>query len=344
MLSGCGTDSNQSGSNENPTSIIIRNKSKLELPKGVEKVKLGDTLNIEVSANDVTIDSVEIGYQSRKLLTSKNSKIQIASLSLNATGTPRIIAKVYLSNGKSESLYPKFTILPAAPKKITYQKTAEFPHDRTSYTQGLFFREGVLYESTGQNGTSRVMTVDKKTGKSIKSINLDDAFFGEGITFIDDRIYQVTYEEQQAFVYDLDFNKLHTFNYSGEGWGLTKIGDTLLMSNGSENIYFRNKDSFEVIKTLAVHDHNGPVGKLNELELINDYLYANIYLTNVIVKIDLKNGAVVGQIDLSNIFPERVNYGSTVDVLNGIAYLPSEDKVYITGKLWPKLYEIKLVQ
>lgn len=343
LLSGCGTDNDQKNSTEKP--VVIRNKSKLESPKGVRKVQLGDSLKISVSAKDVTIDSVEVRYQNKKLFTTKDSSFSVSSSSLNATGTTRLITKIYLSNGKSETLYPRFNISPQAPEKIKYLITNEFPHDHTSYTQGLFFKDGVMYESTGQYGTSKVMTVDLQTGKAIKSISLDNSYFGEGITPLDDKIYQITYKEQQAFVYDLDFNKLHTFNYSsGEGWGLTTYGDTLLMTDGSENIYFRDKDSFEVIKTLSVNNHLGPVKNVNELEIIDGYLYANIYQTDLIVKIDLKNGAVVGQLDLSDIWPERNRYNGTADVLNGIAYLPATDKVYVTGKLWPKLYEIELVQ
>ena len=342
FLPGCSSDKNKGNNTETP--VVIRNKSKLEFPKGIKKVKLGDSLKVTVSAKGVSIDSVEVGYQSKQLFSTSDSSFSIPSLSLNATGTIRLITKIYLSNGESETLYPRFNVLPPPPKKISYLITNEFPHDKTSYTQGLFFKDGLMYESTGQYGTSRLMSVDWKTGKSIKSIDLDNSYFGEGITTIDDKIYQITYKEQQAFIYDLDFNRIHTFNYTGEGWGLTTYGDTLLMTNGSNIIYFRDKDSFEVIKTLPVHSHQGPVEEINELEIIDGYLYANIYQTDLIVKIDLQNGAVVGQLDLAHIWSDRNSYGGGADVLNGIAYLSSNDRMYVTGKLWPKLYEIKLVQ
>ncbi|MEL7146634.1 MAG: glutaminyl-peptide cyclotransferase, partial [Bacteroidota bacterium] len=220
-------------------------------------------------------------------------------------------------------------------------KLKEYPHERSSFTQGLFFKEGQLYESTGENGSSKVMTVDLSTGKSIKSVSLPNELFGEGMTFIGDTLYHLTYKAGKAFMYDLNFKQLQTFYYQGEGWGLTHFADTLIMSNGSENITFRSKKDFSIYKTISVNDNNGPVKNLNELEIINGYLFANIYQTDKIVKIDLSNGAVVGTLDLSNIFTNRAAFSGSIDVLNGIAY--KDDKVYVTGKNWPKLYEIKLI-
>ncbi|MGB3465401.1 MAG: glutaminyl-peptide cyclotransferase [Cyclobacteriaceae bacterium] len=343
LAASCGSDSSDNDKSE--TALVVRNSSKLTYPKGLVKINTNDSIKIKVESKDsVSIDSISFGYNGKQLLTSTSTEISLPSSVIKATGRPRLIVKVFLSNGKTEALYPKFNFLPDPAQRIGYTVTGEFPHKTTSYTQGLFFKDGVLYESTGQNGTSKVMTVDKTTGSIIKAIDLDNSLFGEGITYIGDSIYHLTYTAGQAYIYDMDFNKLHTFNYDGQGWGLASYGDTLLMTNGSENIYFRDKNSFEVIKTLAVHDHNGPVRQLNELEMINGYLYANVYRSDEILKIDISNGAVTGRIDLSGIFADRQNYGSTVDVLNGIAYLPKQDKMYVTGKLWPKLYEIELVQ
>lgn len=339
----CGSEKSTGNKNEGP--VIIRNDSRLIAPKGLVKLGLSDSMEIEIAGRDsVQIDSISVGYNGRQLLSSSSNRVNIPVSSLNITGRPRIIVKVFLSNGKTEALYPKFNILPAPASQIGYKITREYPHDRSSYTQGLLFKDGALYESTGQNGTSRVMKVDMETGKAIKAIDLDNSLFGEGITFVGDSLYHLTYRAGQAFLYDSDLNKQHTFNYDGEGWGLTTYGDTILMTNGSENVYFRDKYNFSVIKTLTINDHNGPVRELNELEIIDGFLYANIYQEDEIVKIDLSNGAVVGRINLSDIFPERNSYGSAIDVLNGIAYLPEKKKVYVTGKLWPKLYEIELIQ
>lgn len=338
VLISCGGDPEPKG-NDKP--VIIKNSSKLITPKGLQKVNLGDLLTVQVTGNEIGVDSIAVSYQQKQLIQLADSNFLLDSKMLNATGQVRLVVRVYLKNGKDEALYPKFNITPPAPEKVAYLKVKEYPHERSSYTQGLFFKDGQLFESTGEYGTSKLLKVDLQSGVASQSSDLPNDLFGEGMTYIGDTLYHLTYKAGKAFMYDMDFRQLQTFYYQGEGWGLTNIGDTLVMSNGTENITLRSKKDFSIYKTLAVHDDKGPVKNLNELEIIDGYLYANIYLTDKIAKIDLNNGAVVGILDLANIFTNRAAFSGSIDVLNGIAY--KEGKVYVTGKNWPKLYEIKLV-
>jgi len=344
LISGCGDKEEKNNNSNKRRPVIHRNFSKVILPNGVQKVVLGDTLNIKITASTdtVKVDSIHVIYKQIKWMSSDNEHVIIPSNAINETGTPRLIAKVYLSNSKTETFYPKFSLLPLPAKTLSYTILNEYPHDITSYTQGLFIKNGFMYEGTGQEGKSKLIKLDYKIGKVSKSINLETQYFGEGITSIDDKIYQITWKNKEAFVYDLEFNKINTFQYQTEGWGLTNYGDTLVMSDGTNQIYFRDKNSFEKIRVIKVHDQNGAVDSLNELEMVNNYLFANVYQTDMIVMIDPVNGSIKGKLDLSLLFPDRNNQNHPVDVLNGIAYQEKTDTYFVTGKWWPKVYEIKL--
>lgn len=236
------------------------------------------------------------------------------------------------------------------PPMIDYSVMKLLPHDTTAFTEGLLFHDGQLYESTGtdsdmpESRKSLFGPVDTGTGKIHPKVEIDrKKYFGEGIAFIDGKVYQLTYKTKVGFVYDATtFKKLGEFTFpSKEGWGMTTNGKDLIMSDGSSNITWLDPDNFKTVKTLTVTDNNGPVSNVNELELIHGFLYANQWQTDYIMKIDTSSGKVVGRLDLNSIASEVRNKFPGAEVLNGIAYNPASGLVYVTGKLWPNIYEIK---
>lgn len=245
---------------------------------------------------------------------------------------------VSCNNKPSESGEPSIPAIPVMHASVL----ASFPHDTTSYTEGLEFYRGQLYESAGEYGESQLRKEDLATGRVLKKIDLDKKYFGEGITIFHDHIYQLTYQEHVAFEYDTNFRVLKTFNLPTEGWGMTHDAKDLIMDDGSSRIYYRDPETFDTVRTINVSDNNGLVNNLNELEYIGGYLYANIWQTDNIVKIDPATGNIVGKADLSGLLQRA---GKEVydpnDVLNGIAYDSLTQKTYVTGKRWPLLFEVR---
>lgn len=223
------------------------------------------------------------------------------------------------------------------------QVVAEYPHDRTSYTQGLFFYDGQMYESTGLNGKSTFRKVDIRTGKALYRLNFDRRYFLEGSVEKGGNIYMLTWQNNVAFVYDaktLKYKK--SYSYPREGWGLTTDGKSLIASDGSANLYFLD-DDFRTARKMTVRLNGRPVNDLNELEYIDGKIWANVYLTDLIVIVNPADGNVEATVDCSGLLPSRLRYDDT-DVLNGIAYNPQNGKIYLTGKNWCRLYEIKLAE
>jgi len=220
------------------------------------------------------------------------------------------------------------------------------PHDTGAYTQGLLWYNGYLYESTGQNGHSTLRKVNPQTGEVLQSISLPQEYFAEGLERVGDKLIQLTWKSQIAFVYALDtFEQTGTFQYQGEGWGLCNDGRFLYMSDGSPFLQLRDKDTFDLLFSGLVIYQGGYVSEINELECVGDYVYANIWQTNYIVKIDKMNGVVVAVIDCSSLLTdeERAKLNDQ-EVLNGIAYDPETDTFLITGKHWPKMFEVRFVE
>lgn len=232
---------------------------------------------------------------------------------------------------------------------LSYQLLNIYPHDTTSFTEGLLIHEGELYESTGYTDEipytrSLFGTVDLTTGHIRVKAELDkNKYFGEGIVFLKDKIYQLTYKTRVGFVYDAKtFSKQREFNYpSQQGWGLTTDGAYLIMSDSTPDLRYLDPETFRVVRSLRVTDNNTPVDQVNELEYIHGFIYANRYTTNYILKIDPSSGRVVGKLDLSSLEQQARNkYPGSME-MNGIAYDSVADKVYITGKLWPDIYVIR---
>jgi glutamine cyclotransferase len=230
--------------------------------------------------------------------------------------------------------------MPTAARPYSYRVVRSYPHDRQAFTQGLVYADGVLYEGTGLNGRSSLRKVELATGRVLKEVRLAPSYFGEGITVFGDRIIQVTWQSRLGFVYDkASFRLLKTFTYPHEGWGLTQDGKRLIMSDGSEVLHFLDPWDFRETATVRVHDERGPVTGLNELEVVRGAVYANVWPTEEIVVIDPGTGRVRERIDLRGLLDKRDAAG--VDVLNGIAYDARTDRLFVTGKLWPKLFELK---
>lgn len=226
----------------------------------------------------------------------------------------------------------------------SYKIKNSWPHDRRAYTQGLIFHDGVLWESTGQYGSSSLRKVELKTGKVIKQISVPRNYFAEGMTVFHDKVFQLTWQEQKGFIYDpVTFQKQGEFSYTGEGWGLTHDGESLIMSDGSEQIRFLDPSTLRTTRTISVTDRGEPVVQLNELEYIEGEIYANIYQTDRIARIEPKTGKVLAWIDLSGLLPVKDRTGDE-DVLNGIAYDEEGKRLFVTGKMWPKLFEIEIVK
>lgn len=226
--------------------------------------------------------------------------------------------------------------------EFTYLVVHTYPHDHDAFTQGLEYHDGYLYEGTGREGHSSLRKVKLETGQVVQHIDLAPQYFGEGITVIDGKILELTWKAQTGFIYDRGtFRLLHDFTYPGEGWGLANDGKTIYMSDGTSNIRFWDPQTLQEKRRISVHDGNRSIDNLNELEVVRGEIYANIWTTNRIARISPADGHVIAWINLEGLF-NPASSSDPVDVLNGIAYDSAHDRLFVTGKLWPKLFEIKL--
>ncbi len=226
---------------------------------------------------------------------------------------------------------------------IPFKVVKVFPHDKSAFTQGLVIEYGRLFESTGQEGASWIAEVDIASGKQDKKVNLDSIYFGEGITILGNKLYQLTWKSKKGFVYDVNtFQKLKEFAYDHEGWGITHDGKNLIVSDGTHKIHLLDTATLSEVRVLEVKENAVAVDKLNELEFIGGYLFANRWMTNEVLKIDLATGNVVGRLDLSQLAVEANQSNPTADVLNGIAFEKKSGLLLVTGKWWPFLFALRL--
>jgi len=242
---------------------------------------------------------------------------------------------------------PSAEVTPAIPdplaQNLSYEILATLPHDPTCYTQGLVIDEGIFYESCGLYGQSSLRLVDPATGTVQAETELDASFFAEGLALLEGKLYQLTWRENTGFVYDAStFEQLRAFNYQTEGWGLTTDGSALILSDGTNTLYWLDPGTMQIVRQVNVSYQGQSVEYLNELEFINGLIFANIYLTDTIVAVNPDDGNVVSLIDLTGLRPAQ-NQAVQGEVLNGIAYDSINDKLYLTGKNWPSLYEVRLV-
>jgi glutamine cyclotransferase len=226
----------------------------------------------------------------------------------------------------------------------SYKIVHTYPHDRGAFTQGLLFHDGFLYEGTGMEGHSGLRKVKLETGDVVQEKTLPPPYFGEGIVIFGNKLYEITWQSKICFVYDLQtFKSITSYVYNTEGWGLTTDGKRLIMSDGTETIYFRDPETFKETGKIEVRDHGKPIEQLNELEWVEGEIYANVWKTERVVRISPKDGHVIGWIDLTGLRKLAAAEGEgDMDVLNGIAYDAATKRLFVTGKRWPKLFEIKL--
>lgn len=312
-------------------------KTKLAIQTNTTNIKLGDTLNLSLkNPKNITIDSVKYML---------NGKAIAANEILNKVtlGKKQLTATAYFK-GTSEALATQITIYNnKKPELYTFDIVNTFPHDNTSYTQGLEFFNDELYESTGQRGQSKLIKVDYKTGKVLKNLNLNDNYFGEGLTILNGKIYQLTWEAETGFVYDLEsFEKLSSFKYgnSKQGWGLCNDGKILYKTDGSEKIWKLNSETLVEEGYIQVYTQKASINNLNELEWVNGEIYANMYTKKGIAIINPNTGALNGVIDLSPLSDMVTVNDPKQEVLNGIAYHAERNTFFVTGKNWDKLFEV----
>jgi glutamine cyclotransferase len=343
ILFGCGPRNGVAERNltREPGSVKV---TRLAEPDGPLTLTLGEPIPVHLTVPDTLgIDSIQffLGGALKETLKSEGSRqLKGAVETLIATtgertGRTGLRVKVFFGGGKSENQSQQITLLSdLVPEEFTYRVVREYPHDPEAYTQGLEYVEGWLYEGTGNRGSL-------ETGEVVQIRDLDQSLFGEGITVFGERIYQVTYTSQVGFIYDrATFEELQKIYYQNrEGWGLTNNGKELIMSDGSHILYFLDPGLFTVNRQIEVYNNEGPAQSLNELEYINGKIWANRYYTDEIVIIDPETGKVEGRINLKGILKSADRKPST-DVLNGIAWDRQKDRIFVTGKYWPKLFEI----
>lgn len=330
---------------ENGKEVKTISLIKFNKPSNGTLFTAGDNINLELKLKDEKIapDSVVLFVNDKRMgklsglqYELKTAGLKLGSLSIRATGW-----KDSLYQSASISLKLKSNI---PPKKLSYRVVKSFSHDPEAYTQGLIYKDGFLYEGTGRNGYSSIRKVELETGKILQSVNLDQKHFGEGIALLNNKIYQLTWTSGVGFEYDFTtFKQLRTFDFTTQGWGLTTNGKEMIMSDGSNIIRFMEPENFGELKRIEVCDDKGPVEQLNELEYINGEIYANVYQTDRIVIIDPETGMVKADIDFKGLL-KAADRTNDVDVLNGIAWDEAGKRLFVTGKLWPKLYQVELVK
>ena len=289
-----------------------------------------------------TIDRVTYSIDGKELAVNDNT----LTLDISKLGTKTLKAVVDYE-GNSIEVSKKIKVLAAnAPEIYTYKIINEYPHDINAYTQGLEFYNDTLYESTGKRGRSSLRKVNYRTGEVLKKIDLDNTLFGEGITILDNKIYQLTWQSGTGFVYDLKgFRKIDSFKFgqSKEGWGLCNDGKKLFKSDGTEKIWFLNPETLIEEGYIETVTNKSIFNKANELEYVDGKIYANVYQKESMMIIDSNSGAIDGVINFSGL-KDKVTQHAALDVLNGVAYNPARKTFFVTGKNWDKLFEVKIVK
>ena len=298
-----------------------------------------DTLKLSISnPSNKKIDSVNYVMN--------NSPVAgIFSLQNSSLGEKMIKAEVFYGGKKEVALQKVIVVNGSTPKLYTYELLNTYPHDITSYTQGLEFYKGVLYESTGQYGESKLRALDYKNDAIINNVNLSRSYFGEGLTVLNDKIYQLTWKEGRGLIYDVNtFETLGSFNYgqSKEGWGLCNDGRQLYKTDGSENIWILNAETLEEERFVQAYTNKGRLTNLNELEWVEGKIYANRYQKNGVAIINPINGAIEAVLDFKDLKNKVTNHPG-LDVLNGMAYNPDTKTLFVTGKRWDKLFEVRII-
>ena len=327
LISGCGNSSKpikhfliQTNANKN----VISNTDTLKLSLSNPSNKKIDSVNYVMNNSPVA---------------------DIFSLQNSSLGEKMIKAEVFYDGKKEVALQKVIVVNGSTPKLYTYELLNTYPHDITSYTQGLEFYKGVLYESTGQYGESKLRALDYKNDAILNNVNLSRSYFGEGLTVLNDKIYQLTWKEARGLIYEVNtFETLGSFNYgqSKEGWGLCNDGRQLYKTDGSENIWILNAETLEEERFVQAYTNKGRLTNLNELEWVEGKIYANRYQKNGVAIINPINGAIEAVLDFKDLKNKVTNHPG-LDVLNGMAYNPDTKTLFVTGKRWDKLFEVRII-
>lgn len=327
LISGCGNSSKpikhfliQTNADKN----VISNKDTLKLSLSNPSNKKIDSVNYVMNNSPVA---------------------DIFSLQNSSLGEKMIKAEVFYDGKKEVALQKVIVVNGSTPKLYSYELLNTYPHDITSYTQGLEFYKGVLYESTGQYGESKLRALNYKNDAILNNVNLSRSYFGEGLTVINDKIYQLTWKEGRGLIYDVNtFEILGSFNYgqSKEGWGLCNDGRQLYKTDGSENIWILNAETLEEEGFVQAYTNKGRLTNLNELEWVEGKIYANRFQKNGVAIINPINGAIEAVLDFKDLKNKVTNHPG-LDVLNGMAYNPDTKTLFVTGKRWDKLFEVRII-
>jgi glutaminyl-peptide cyclotransferase len=311
--------------------------------------KLNDPVKVKLALADKNKlpDSVLVYFDGKaaKNIKSDPWECTIPPVFTNTTGRKSLKVTAF-KGGKAQNSVTRFMIIysDVTPKMYSYKVVHTYPHNRDAFTQGLVYDNGVLFEGTGQETGSSLREVELETGRVIRQHNLEGSLFGEGIALYGNRIFQVTWENKVGFVYEKStFKLINKIYYATQGWGLTTINDRIVMSDGTNVLYFYEPELFTVTSRLEVYDNKKKIDSLNELEYINGEIWANIWMSDLIARIDPVSGKVIAYIDLRGILPARDKNADT-DVLNGIAFDKAGNRIFVTGKKWPKLFEILVTE
>lgn len=355
LLGACGRNNTAGGKSvqtvqvtEKKDGIKYINTVKLTSPEKKRMFSYNDDIVIAFENKDgIPADSAEYFVNGEKIAsTGKNVQSYTYRLPEKKTGNTTVKVVAWYPENKQGTATTSVLVKPdKAPDKYAWQMVQVFPHDPKAYTQGLTFLDGYMYEGTGQYGESTLRKTDMASGKTLSVLGIDNQLFGEGITIYKDKIYQITWRSRKGFIYDLEtFSLESTFTYPSEGWGITTAGEKLIMSDGSNKLYHIAPSTFNIIKEIEVYDNKGEVSQLNELEYIDGLVWANVWMSDRIVAIDPETGAVKGEADMKNLLSaaDKARIDDRDDVLNGIAYNPEKGTFYLTGKRWPKMFEISL--
>ena len=345
----------QNGNNNNnlqttDTLANIQQTYSLEFAKpfNSDKFRKGDFVNIELETKDPSVfDSIQLKIESQHInsLFKSNLKYKWDTKSCHF-GQNTILAAAYSKGTKIKETSTSIIILPnTKPIQYRYKIIKTFPHSRDAYTQGLIYENGYFYESDGEYQKSALRKVKLETGQSTINTNMEPSIFAEGLALYKNKLYQLSWKEHIGFVYNKETLKLEKkFNFDlSEGWGLEFDGTNFLATDGSSYIYFMEPENFVQINKIQVVSDKGPIDNLNELELIKGKLYANVYYQDIVVIIDPKTGGVIGEINFAGLLPKS-DYNEDTNVLNGIAWNPANGHLFITGKNWPKLFEVEIVE
>ena len=322
--------------------------SSISIEPGARNYIYGNTVtvNVKTKVRNGEIDNIKLFYEGELLKESSELEFKAENVKLNTVGrnTFRAVAIKTDSVGNSRTISVN-VFSDIKPKKYTYKTINNYPHNSDFYTQGLEIHNGFLYEGAGENGKSGLYKINLANGNILQEHRLADKYFGEGVTILNNKIYQLTYHSQKGFIYNLDnFTLIDSFQFrSQQGWGLTNDGKNLIMSNGSHEIIWLNPENFNEVKKIQVANNRGIINNLNELELINGNLFANVYTTNLVIEIDPETGKVLSEINMDGILNLYQNPDEKIDYMNGIAWDTENERLFVTGKWWPRIFEIELI-